>query len=45
MGLRILFDLIVVGGVWCARRVFGGMCKVTRNWSELRLWSLFVLDV
>ena len=37
--------LFVVSGVWRASRVFGGMCKVTGEWSEFRVWSLFVMDV
>ncbi len=37
--------LFVVRGVWRASRVFGGICRVTGEWSEFKLWSLFMLDV
>jgi hypothetical protein len=45
MGFRILGGLSVVGGSHRASSVFGGMCSVTGEWSELRLWALFVVDV
>ena len=45
IGFSILFVLFVVGGVGRASRVFGGMCRVTGEWSEFRLWSLFMVDV
>ena len=45
MGLKILIVSFVVGGVWRAIRIFGGMCRVTGEWSQLRLWSLSVVDV
>ena len=45
MGFKILSALLVVGGVWRASRMFGGMCSVTGEWSEFRLCSLFVVDV
>ena len=45
MGFKILGGLTVVGGRQRASGVFGGMCSVTGEWSELRLWSLFVVDV
>ena len=37
--------LFVIRVVWRASRVFGGMCRVTGEWSEFKLWSLFMLDV
>ena len=43
-GFKILVVLFVVGGVWRANRVFVGMCRITGEWSEFRLWSLFVMD-
>ena len=45
IGFQILFVLFVVSGVCRASRMFAGMCRVTGEWSEFRLWSLFVLDV
>ena len=45
MGFRSLGGLSVVGGRHRASSVFGGMCSVTGEWSELRLWALFVVDV
>ena len=45
MGFRILGGLSVVGGGQRASSVFGGMCSVTGEVSELRLWSLFIVDV
>ena len=45
IGFRIRGGLIVVGGGLRAIRVFGGMCNVTGEWSEFRLWSLFMDDV
>ena len=45
MGFRILGGLSVVGVRPLASSVFGGMCSVTGEWSELRLWALFVVDV
>ena len=45
MGFKILGGFSVVGGRQRASSVFGGMCSVTGEWSELRLWSLFVVDV
>ena len=45
MGFKILRGLFIVGGVCRASSVFGGMCSVTGEWYELRLWSLFVVDV
>ena len=32
-------------GVGRATSMFGGMCRVTGEWSKLRLWSLSVVDV
>ena len=37
MGFSILGGLIVVGVGFRAISVFGGMCKVTGEWSEFRL--------
>ena len=45
MGLSILMGLSVIGGIHRASSVFGGICSVTGEWSELRLWALFVVDV
>ena len=45
MGFKVLGGLSVVGGRHRASSVFGGMCSVTGEWSELRLWALFVVDV
>ena len=45
VGFRILNVLLVVGVVWRANRLLGGMCRVTGEWSEFRLCSLFVVDV
>ena len=45
IGFKILVVLFVVRGVWRASRVFGGMCRVTGEWSEFKLWSLLILDV
>ena len=44
-GVSSLGGLFVVGGVHRASSVFGGICSITGEWSELRLWSLFVVDV
>lgn len=32
-------------GVGRARRVLGGMCNVTGEWFELRLWLWLVVEV
>ena len=45
IGFNILVGLSAIGGILRASSVFGGMCSVTGEWSELRLWSLFVVDV
>ena len=45
MGFKILGGLSVVGGGRRANSVFGRICSVTGEWSELRLWSRFVVDV
>ena len=45
MGFRILVVFCGVGVVWRANRVFIGMCRETSEWSEFRLWSLFVVEV
>ena len=45
MGFRILVVFCGVEGVWQANRVFAGMSRETGEWSEFRLWSLFVVDV
>ena len=45
IGFRILGGLSIFGGGHRASSVFGGMCSVTGEWSELRLWVLFVVDV
>ena len=45
MGFSILGGLFIVGVILRASNVFGGMCRVTGEWSEFRLWSLFMVDV
>ena len=45
IGFSILGGLFVVGGIQRAISVFDGMCSVTGEWSELRLWMLFMVDV
>ena len=45
MGLSILGSLSDIGGTQRAISVFGGICSDTGEWSELRLWALFVVDV
>ena len=45
MGFRILVVGCGVVVVWRANRVFTSMSRETGEWSELRLWSLFVVDV
>ena len=45
MGFNILGGLSIVGVILHAINVFGDMCRVTGEWSEFRLWSLFVVDV
>jgi hypothetical protein len=45
IGFSILGGLFVVVGGHRAIRVFGGMCSVTGEWYEFRLWSLFMVDV
>ena len=45
MGLSILGGLSVIGDITRASSVFGGICSITGEWSELRLWSLFIVDV
>ena len=37
------FNIVGVGVR--ANSMFGGMCRVTGEWSEFRLWSLFMVDV
>ena len=37
MGFRILGGLSIFGVKLRASRVFGGMCRVTGEWSEFRL--------
>jgi hypothetical protein len=45
MGFNILGGLSIVGVILRASSVLGGMCRVTGEWSEFKLWSLFVVDV
>ena len=45
IGFNILGGLSSIGGMQRASSVFGGICSVTGEWSELRLWALFVVDV
>ena len=45
IGFNILGGLSSVGVGLRAINVFGGICSVTGEWSELRLWSLFVVEV
>ena len=45
IGFRILGGILFCGGVGRAINIFGGICSVTGEWSEFRLWSLFVVDV
>ena len=45
IGFNILRGLSVIAGIHRAISVFFGICSVTGEWSELRLWSLFVVDV
>ncbi len=44
MGFRILVVLFVIG-MGLASKVFVGMYNVTGERSELRLWSLSVVDM
>jgi hypothetical protein len=44
MGFSSLGGLSVVGGIQRASSVFGGICSIIGEWSEFRLWSLFVVD-
>ena len=44
MGFSILVVLFLIG-MGLASKVFVGMYNVTGEWSELRLWSLSVVDV
>ena len=44
MGFSILSGLSI-GVVLRASRVFGGICRVTGEWSEFKLWLLFMVDV
>ena len=37
MGFSILVGLFIVGGVHRAINVFGGICRVTGEWSEFKL--------
>ena len=45
MGFRILVVCFFGIGMGRATSMFGGMCRGTGEWSELRLWSLSVVDV
>lgn len=45
IGFKILGDLSVVGGIQWASSVFGSICSGTGEWSEFRLWELFVVDM
>ena len=45
MGFNILGGFSIIVGKRRAIRVLSGMCNVTGEWSELRLWALFVVDV
>jgi hypothetical protein len=45
MGFRILGGLFVLSCVGRAKSVLGGICSVTGEWSEFRLYSWFVVDV
>ena len=45
MGLSIRGGLSVIVGISRASNVFGGICSVTGEWSELRLWAVSVVDV
>ena len=45
IGFNILGGLSVIVGIHRASSVLVGICSVTGEWSELRLWSLFVVDV
>ena len=45
MGFKILAVFCVVDVVCRANKVFIGMCRETGEWSEFKLWSLFVVDV
>ena len=45
MGFNILGGLSVIVGRQRAISVLFGICSVTGEWSELRLWALFVVDV
>lgn len=45
MGFKILIVLFDNDVDLRANKVFGGMCRVIGEWSKLRLWSLFVVDV
>ena len=41
----ILGGLSIIGGIHLARSVFGGIWSASGEWSEFRLWSIFVVDV
>jgi hypothetical protein len=45
IGFNILGGLFVIVGMQQASSVLVGICSVTDEWSELRLWSIFVVDV
>ena len=45
IGFNILEGLSVVVGRLRAINVLCGIFRVTGEWSELRLWSLFVVEV
>ena len=45
MGFSILGGLSSIGIIQRAIMVFDGMCSVIGEWSEFRLWSLFVVEV
>ena len=45
MGLSSLAVCCFGIGVGLASSTLGGMCRVTGEWYELRLWSLSVVDV
>ena len=44
IGFKMLGGLSVIVGIYRAI-TYIGICNVTGEWSELRLWSLFVVDV
>jgi len=45
IGFSVLGGLSILTIVGRAISVLGSICSVTSEWSEFRLWSLFVVDV